>query len=286
MTTAFWNLVLAGGAGRRLQALTGDVPKQFWSPDGRHTMLELTVDRVLGLVPPERIVTVIGPGQGQFTSRLATPRVLGQVVAQQADRGTGIAVLTGLAAILREDEDAVVLITPADHGIGSAAEFRLGVRLAVSAVHAGREQVVLFGVVPSEAACDYGWILPAARGRTDGPAFRRVSSFVEKPPPPEAARLLTAGGLWNTMVVAARARDLVTLFETQYSGIFDAVREFLSGEGPDPRLARLPFAVPAVDFSRDILTHAKGLAVYTWPDTLDWCDLGTPERLRRWQRAS
>jgi mannose-1-phosphate guanylyltransferase len=277
MKTAFWNLVLAGGAGRRLQALTGDVPKQFWSPDGRHTMLELTVGRVLGLVPPERIVTVIGPGQGQFTSRLATPRVLGQIVAQQADRGTGIAALMGLAAILREDEDAVVLITPADHGIGSAAEFRLGVRLAVSAVHAGREQIVLFGVIPNEATCDYGWILPAAR---------RVSSFVEKPAPPEAARLLTAGGLWNTMVVAARARDLVRLFERQFSGIFDAVREFVSGEGPDPRLARLPFAVPAVDFSRDILTHAKGLAVYTWPDTLGWCDLGTPERLRRWQRAS
>jgi hypothetical protein len=37
-----------------------------------------------------------------------------------------------------------------------------------------------------------------------------------------------------------------------------------------------------VDFSRDILARARGLAVSLWPASLGWADLGTPDRLRDW----
>lgn len=285
MTSAFWNLVLAGGVGRRLREVTGEVPKQFWSMDGRHTMVERTIERVMGLVPLERIATVIGPNQRRYTTRLVSPRALGHVIAQPVDRGTGMAVLLGLTAIRRHADDPIVLITPADHGVGCAAEFRTGVKFAVNAVETGRQQVVLFGVVPTEPASDYGWILPASSLHSSDRLFRSVRAFVEKPPAAEAARLLMAGGLWNTMVIVARASTLLQMFEARYPGLPEAVADLGPlGAGPDPAL--LASLLPSIDFSHDIVSPTRGLAVYTWPDTLGWSDLGTPERLRRWQQAS
>jgi hypothetical protein len=45
---------------------------------------------------------------------------------------------------------------------------------------------------------------------------------------------------------------------------------------------RLPFA----DFSSDLLSRARGLAVYTWPASVGWSDLGTPARLAHWLESS
>jgi hypothetical protein len=43
--------------------------------------------------------------------------------------------------------------------------------------------------------------------------------------------------------------------------------------------------LPALDFSRHLMTQARGLETYAWPESIGWSDLGTPERLRRWLGA-
>jgi hypothetical protein len=40
--------------------------------------------------------------------------------------------------------------------------------------------------------------------------------------------------------------------------------------------------LPCSDFSRDLLTRVRDMHVFTWPASLGWSDLGTPERLARW----
>ncbi len=58
-----WALVLAGGEGRRLQALTrmiaGEpIPKQYCRIVGDRSLLEATLARIGPLVPPERTQTL------------------------------------------------------------------------------------------------------------------------------------------------------------------------------------------------------------------------------------
>jgi len=267
VTSACWSLILAGGAGRRLREITGDVPKQFWSPDGHRTLVERTVERVLALVPPEHITTVIGPGQERHADRLTEPGVLGHLVVQTTDRGTGAAVLLGLTDILGRADDPVVLITPADHAVGGTAEFQTGIRFAVHAVEHARCRAVLFGVVATEPVTDYGWIVPGHPAGGRGWLLRPVRAFVEKPEPAAALRLLMTGALWNTMVLVARARTVL---------------QMIAAACTDAAGTR----VPHLDFSRHVIAAACGLSVYTWPDTLEWTDLGTPNRLRQWQKAS
>ncbi len=277
--------MLAGGQGSRLRTLTGRVPKQFWSYDGSRTLVEHTIDRISALSPRRRTVTVIGPNQLQHVDRLSTLESLGRILQQPADRGTGVGVLWGLSVIAAQDPSATVLLTPADHGVGSTPEFRHGIRMAVRAVAAAHEPMVLFGVTPTEPSSDYGWIVPTRVGNgIDDRIFRPVQQFTEKPSPADATALMGAGAVWNTMVLVARAGALLERFRIRYGQVVDEAAALAAGSGPAPGLEETFNRWPVIDFSRDVMSEPGGMSLYTWPPSIDWCDLGTEARLRRWQK--
>jgi mannose-1-phosphate guanylyltransferase len=247
-------------------------------------MVERTIRRLSGLVPPRRTVTVVGPAQRAHAEKLEALHTLGLLLEQPLDRGTGVAVLWGLCNILAQDPTAVVALTPADHGIESEVEYRDGVRHAMRAVASGDQQIVLFGVTPNHPADDYGWIVPLPAGDPVGSPrpFRPVHAFAEKPSAAKASHLMALGALWNTMMLVGRADALIDLFRQAYP---DAVDEALSlaGVANDADLRNAFHAWPVIDFSRNVLSRATNLVVYTWRPVLGWCDLGTVERLNQWR---
>ena len=115
-----------------------------------------------------------------------------------------------------------------------------------------------------------------------------MDGFVEKPQVTLARQLLTSGAVWNTMVLVARVKDLLNLSKARWP---DISTMFLRSVAL-PENSRRPFfwapypLLPVADFSRDVLAKARGLLAYTWPSSMGWSDLGTPERLREWLRAT
>jgi mannose-1-phosphate guanylyltransferase len=283
MTPTLWTLVLAAGAGRRLLDVTGGTPKQFWRPAGCPTLLELTLARLAPLVPAERTVIVLNEAHRKYADRL--PLKGARLVFQPEDRGTAAGVLIGLLPILAKDPRALVLITPADHGVRSPDAFRAHVRAGVAHVES-QDSIVVFGVVPQAAHTDHGWIALDRGAAATG--VQPVATFVEKPDADSAERLLASGGLLSTMVLAARARALLHLccellpeLTPCFIGALTLPREV--------REARLRASYPqlsAYDFSRDLLARAEGLSAYGLPASVGWSDLGTPDRVVKWLRAS
>jgi mannose-1-phosphate guanylyltransferase len=155
------------------------------------------------------------------------------------------------------------------------------VRRAVRAAEGTPGRVALLGAVADEAATDLGWIVA---GRACAPAAaraRRVKHFVEKPGPDHAADLLRRGGLWNTLVMAARGRALLDLARRHVAEVADQLTPYAAGiGGADSRalLQRIYDRLPAADLSRNILQAASGLTVVPMLDA-GWSDCGTPERL-------
>ncbi len=278
-----WVLVLAAGAGRRLSGVTGPVPKQFFRPADGPSLLENTLDRLGDIAEPRRTVTVVDRTHRRHLAATGLTRRLGEVQYQEQDRGTAVGVLLGLSAILERAPHAFVIMTPSDHAAAQGWQFRAGLTMAMGEVATGRSDVVLFAAEPTNASPDYGWI--TAKG--DGLNVRSVDRFVEKPTRDEAVQLLRAGAVWNTMVLLARAAALERLFVQhlpQHAAVFARARTLKSGERAEflrERYADLPEA----DFSRDVLTPASGLSLYTWPASMGWCDLGTPERFNAWNRS-
>ena len=276
MLDGLWAVVLAAGAGRRLASLTGGIPKQFWRLDGGPTLLEVTLSRLEPLAPPGRTVIVVDQAHARY---VAMPQP-GQIRFQPSDRGTAAGVLFGLLPILALAPDAPVVMTPSDHGVTDARVFRAGIRHAAAQI-GRRSDVIVFGVQPDYAAEDYGWITPDV-GRPG--RLRDVTAFVEKPPASLARRLHGDGALWNTMVIVARASSLLELHRRHVPEVARVFERAL-GLPPTIRDGWLRDAyedLPVHDFSRDVLTPAADLLAYTWPPSLGWSDLGTPERLRRW----
>lgn len=281
MEGSFWAVVLAAGKGRRLSPLTGGTPKQFWRPTGAFSLLDETLARLAPLCPAERTVVVVDDGHRTYIGAQPGYREYGHVVFQPTDRGTAAGVLFGLVPVLTADPDGIVLLTPSDHGIGNAATFRRGIFEAVRCVRSSGG-IVLLGVESAAASDDLGWMSLSSEGPAEG--IRSVNGFVEKPPVALARRLLASGAVWNTMVLVARAKDLVALSGACLPEITAMFLRAVAMPGSAHRafFQDLYPRLPVSDFSSDVLAKARGLLAYTWPSSMGWSDLGTPERLRQW----
>lgn len=272
-----WVIVLAAGEGSRLRSLTTDAdgvvtPKQFCSFDGDATLLERTLARAEALVPRERVVVVVAANHVRWWRRQLAHLPARNVIEQPLNRGTGPGLLLPLSVILSQDAEASVLVLPSDHHVAREARLAGTLGEALSAVATGAAGVLLVGIAADAATTDYGWIVPAGNS-----ALRRVTTFVEKPGVADAERLLTAGALWNTFILAGCGQALLELFESATPGLATALREamLLGGDALD----RLYAALREVDFSRDILQRApERLRVLEAPPC-GWTDLGTPSRV-------
>src|SRR5262245_1885648 len=151
MAGQLWSVVLAAGSGRRLAAVTGGVPKQFWALRGGRTLLEHTIDRMLPLVTLPRIVTVVDASQHEYTAAIGARTPLGRVALQAGDRGTALGVLRGLVEMGSDDDD-IVIVTPSDHGIARPRIYHLGLREAAWEVQSSGAAIVLMAVEPTSAA--------------------------------------------------------------------------------------------------------------------------------------
>jgi mannose-1-phosphate guanylyltransferase len=281
-----WAIILAAGEGARLAAVTAAVhghavPKQFAAICGDRTFIQRTLDRIAAVIPPERTVVVVAEAQVALArTQLAEFRGV-EIVVQPRNRGTAAGVLLPVAHVLARDPQADVVIFPSDHFVERPAVFQAAILSARAAAHEVAAGVVLIGAAAESAATDLGWIL--AGTRRSGQQVRPVESFVEKPSQDDASGLLARGALWNTLIIAGRARAIWQLgmrHVPHVTMLMEGYRRHI-GSGAAAAWLRGVYAwLPNADVSRDVLQSASGLGLVAMVDA-GWSDCGTPERLER-----
>jgi mannose-1-phosphate guanylyltransferase len=282
-----WGIVLAGGEGTRLAGLTRavyghNVPKPFAALGSDRTFLEETLDRIAPLVPRDRTLVVVSEAHADLAREQLADYPGVRLILQPTNRGTTAGVLLPLVHVLAADPEALVAVFPCDHRFRRKDVFLEAVRAAVAAAREPRAGVTLVGAAPQSAAADLGWIVP--RRSRPSTSWRRVSCFVEKPSSEASWALLRRGGLWNTLVLAARAAVLWRAAERHVplvAGPLARYRAALPGAAADKLLREIYETLPASDLSRDLLQVARGLRVVPMIDS-GWSDCGTPERLFGW----
>ncbi len=281
-----WAIVLAAGEGNRMSALTKAVhgravPKQYASLGMGRTFLQMTMDRVAPLVPPERTVVVVAEHHAPLAEAQLEPYSGVEIVQQPQDRGPGPGVLLSLLHVLARDPRARVVLFPCDHHVRRQQPFLDAVRRALHATTKTASGVVLIGAAAETAATDLGWIeLEAPSGPVET-RVRKVSRFVEKPAAPLATELHVRGALWNTFVVAAGGQALLGLAELYLPEVVNDLRPYtaaIGGTEAGSMLREIYATMLPADLSRDVLQQARGLGAVTMVDT-GWSDCGTPERL-------
>lgn len=286
-----WALILAGGDGVRLRALTrhlvGDErPKQFCALLGQRTLLDQTRDRVRLAVPTERTLLVLSRSHARFYDPLIADTPTRCRVVQPANRGTAVAVLYGLRRIAMEAATATVAIFASDHYVSDDARFMQHVRAAAAAALTCPDLVVLLGITPDAPESDYGWIEPGATLPID--ALRRVRRFWEKPAPAVATRLLADDGLWNSFVIVARVPILIAMIADALPALargFDGLGAILGTLAEPAAVRRLYAALRPVDFSQRILMPAPANLAVLPVRGVTWSDWGRPSRVLATLRA-
>jgi len=199
-------VILAGGRGTRFWPLSRQrKAKQLLALDGKQTMIQQTVARLLPLASPSRFwVITNGHLQREIVRQL--PRLSKkQILAEPVGRNTAPAI--GLAAFIlqKTDPDAVLGLFPSDHVIGNEKNYLAVLKNGIAIAAAG-ENIVVLGIRPTRAETGYGYI--QAGSPFEGHSLR-VQRFTEKPDASRAAEFVKAGNyFWNSGMFLWSARTL------------------------------------------------------------------------------
>ena len=191
-------VIMAGGSGTRLWPLSrAKHPKQFLPLNSDKTMLQETVQRIVGLSTSESVTICNEEHRFFVAEQLREIESLGKIILEPVGRNTAPAI--ALAALSVEN-DPLLLVLAADHIIENTDAFAHAVLRAIPLAEAGK--LVTFGVVPAEPHVGYGYI-EAGEGLGDG---FDVISFKEKPNLETATSYLKTGGFyWNSGMFLFRA---------------------------------------------------------------------------------
>src|SRR5207245_10180781 len=155
----FYPVILAGGRGTRFWPLSRKRrAKQLLALDGKQTMIQQTVARLLPLAPPKSF-WIITNGDLRAAIARQVPRLSKkQIIAEPVGRNTAPAI--GLAAflLLRHDPDAVIGLFPSDHVLEHEKRYRDVIAHGIQIAAAG-DNIVVLGLRPNSPETGYRYIV-------------------------------------------------------------------------------------------------------------------------------
>ena len=215
LKTRIYPIILAGGRGTRFWPRSRrTTAKQVLALEGKKTMIQQTVTRLLPLVPASRFWIITNPDLRDEIHRQLPKISARQIIAEPVARNTAPAI--GLAAyvLLRSDANAVIGMFPADHVIADEKAFRKAVERAAEIAAAG-ENIVVMGIKPTRPETGYGYI---ETGAPTGDGVHRVKRFTEKPNVEKAQEFVDAGNYyWNSGMFIWSARTLANALREHFS---------------------------------------------------------------------
>lgn len=200
-------IVMAGGVGARFWPYgTQKLPKQFLPiANTSDTMLQMTIKRILDIIPHEQIFISTNEQYINEVKKQVPKIPQNNIIGEPVGRNTAPCV--GLASIILKqfDEQAKMLVVPADHLIENKEEFKKVVLGGLKFIEEN-DAIVTLGINPTHPETGYGYIqfiddsYMNVEANGEGPVnIYKVKTFAEKPTLEIANEFLKSGDfLWNS----------------------------------------------------------------------------------------
>jgi mannose-1-phosphate guanylyltransferase len=284
MADSIYALILAGGSGERFWPLSRrNRPKQLLRFVSKETLLEETVTRLDGLVPPERTLVLTNVEQEKAVRDLLHRFPKENIIAEPAKRDTAAAVALGAGWVAARDHAATMLALPADHVIGDRAAFQETMRTAAAAAQE-TGALVTIGIKPTWACPGFGYIEqgePVRLRRDAKIAVHRVVRFREKPNVDLAESFLRKGNFrWNAGMFVWAVPTVLSEFNRHAPELADFISQIRSGKDFGKNLRERFPKLPRISFDYAIMEKADRVLVVE--ASFDWDDVGSWQAVARY----
>lgn len=209
-------VIMAGGAGTRLWPLSSrDVPKHFLRLFAGKSLIELTVEKLSGHVPDDRII-ILTSVKYEAIARQTLPQIPPEnFVYEPCLRDTASAI--GLAATVLKTRcaRATMVVLTADQIIEPAGEFNRAIANAATFLELHSDQLVAFGVEVASPSTLVGWQKLGKPVDFSDCEVSRIAAFTEKPNLEVAQQYMNEGGYcWNSGQFAWKAETILAEINT------------------------------------------------------------------------
>ena len=275
-------VIMAGGSGTRFWPLSTDTkPKQFLRLFGDRTMLQLTWDRLVGLVPPERVLVLTNARFSDLVAEQLPELPAENIVGEPLPRDTAGAI--GLAAVICRARfgDPVMSVLTADHLIQPVADFQATLLSAARAARQG-EALYTFGIVPTFASTAYGYLEAGEMVLDDdGIEHFELRAFREKPDANIAHLFVTSGRhSWNSGMFVWNTRTIWGAIERLLPVHARLLRPLQAADRTDrwtEALTRAFEPMPKISIDFGVMEKAEQVrmvrARFEWSDVGGWLAL-------------
>jgi mannose-1-phosphate guanylyltransferase len=283
-------VILAGGSGLRFWPVSQrNHPKQFLALAGDDTLLQQTLRRLDGLIPPEQVLVSTREAFSALVLEQLPELSSAQLLLEPAPRDTAPCLAVAAAIIAARDPEATLVILPSDHLIADVPTFHRALRLAEQAVEDDPQRMILIGAIPTSPATGYGYVETgpqiAGAGKplsAAGPTLHEVQSFREKPDLQTANEYLaTSRFLWSCGIFVWKAKTFLDVLSKSAPDLALVLEELATIDRMRSPAAWnkvfLKFRPISVDYA--VLEHAPKLGVVR--ADFGWDDLGSWEATAR-----
>lgn len=283
-------VIMAGGVGSRLWPKSREKsPKQLLHILGDGTMIQNTIARLQPIVPYDQIYIVTNQlQQAAFAEQV--PQIPAEnIIIEPFGRNTAPCIALAASRLKRRDDDAVMVVLPADHFIQNIGEFQQKLMLACEAANE-LGGLVTMGITPTRPETGYGYIQhedsSAGTGRFYEQGLRPVLTFAEKPDLPTAERFIASGDfLWNSGMFVWKVESIDAALERHLPELHErmgAIDEAYGTPDYNETLESIYGQIQPISIDYGVMEKADN--VYVTQCDFGWSDVGSWDETYRLSR--